>query len=157
MHAPLCCSAVGARLTLFSRLRVLLTRRLLSCLLYLNGLESFEGGSTSFLELGLEVKPAKGAALVWFNCELPLDMEGGHAASKAGCEPAAVAEGSTADTYLRARADGGAALPAALPGFGDPPFMVPDVRSTHAGMPVHSGLKYAANKWVHAVSLRPPE
>mmetsp|Transcript_78793 Transcript_78793/g.225570 ORF Transcript_78793/g.225570 Transcript_78793/m.225570 type:complete len:275 (-) Transcript_78793:281-1105(-) len=32
--------------------------------------------------------------------------------------------------------------------------MVPDVRTTHAGLPVVSGTKYAANKWVHAKRYR---
>ena len=33
--------------------------------------------------------------------------------------------------------------------------MVPDSRTAHAGMTVTSGVKYAANKWVHAQRYRP--
>ena len=32
--------------------------------------------------------------------------------------------------------------------------VAPDVRTTHAGLPVVSGTKYAANKWIHAKKYR---
>jgi prolyl 4-hydroxylase len=38
-------------------------------LLYLN--DGFLGGHTHFAELDLTVAPAAGAALVWYNCDLP--------------------------------------------------------------------------------------
>ena len=43
--------------------------RLASALIYLN--EGYKGGNTHFLELDISVEPQQGAALVWYNCELP--------------------------------------------------------------------------------------
>ncbi len=41
--------------------------RVVTCMVYLNNVES--GGSTSFPKLDLEVKPKKGKLLVFYNCE----------------------------------------------------------------------------------------
>ena len=41
--------------------------RVVTCMVYLNNVES--GGSTSFPNLDLEVKPKKGKLLVFYNCE----------------------------------------------------------------------------------------
>ena len=47
--------------------------RLASCLIFFN--EDFDGGQTHFLELGVRVTPEAGAALFWFNCHLPFEMD----------------------------------------------------------------------------------
>ncbi len=94
--------------------------RLASCLFYLN--DDFEGGATHFLEIDLTVKPVKGSCLLWFNCRLPIEVNG---------------IGSTDN-----------------PNSTPSPSIIPNVMTTHAGLPVVSGVKFAANKWIHATNYR---
>jgi prolyl 4-hydroxylase len=91
--------------------------RLASCLLFLN--DGFEGGETSFLDLGLKVTPRTGSALFWFNCHLPFDIDGA----------------DEAEVTKRLE------------------MMRPNAATAHAGLAVEAGVKYAANKWVHAVPM----
>jgi len=151
--------------------------RLLSCLIYLNGHEdvlseaacslpestpsssassssslplpqassTFSGGETHFLETDISVVPRKGAALVWLNCHLPLVA----APPPPPPPPPSYEDGGTEEGGVDPCQVAATALTAS------PHKMVPDLKSTHAGLPVTRGVKYAANKWVHAARFRP--
>jgi len=83
--------------------------------------------------------------LVWLNCHLPLVA----APPPPPPPPPSYEDGGTEEGGVDPCQLAATALTAS------PHKMVPDLKSTHAGLPVTRGVKYAANKWVHAARFRP--
>ena len=101
--------------------------RLSTVLIYLNDVA--DGGSTSFTDLNLEVKPATGAAIFWHNvCPSKLSKGSSRSSSSAQAAAHPLQRGASSETS----------------------HLQPDHRLTHAARSIPSGEKFVAIKWVHA-------
>lgn len=106
--------------------------RLSTVLIYLNDVT--QGGCTHFVDLNIDVQPIAGSAIFWHNV----------------CPDAA----SSSTVPLPPAASAGSMPPP--PGQSETSHLRPDARTTHAGMPVATGDKYVALKWIHAGPFRGP-